>query len=165
METEVISLAILSVSALALFGCGSTASQRSESKSFQQSKASSRVYSSPTVNEAVAVLETFLGALAAGEVERAYKLVAPSSKKNGDPIAYRAKLDFESFIWELRGGILETGRDPDPKFFQYQFGESRWESENCFRIWIHFAGGDNDEAMILRESDTWYVADPVHIIR
>lgn len=106
---------------------------------------------------AVATLERFLAALATEDITSAYELVAPSSKEEGDPIAYRARLDAESFRKELFGVRLE-------KFEKYELGASRWESTDRFRIWARF-GGDNDEAVIVREEGQWYVADPIHIIR
>jgi hypothetical protein len=42
-----------------------------------------------------------LGRLATGRWNEAYELVAPSSKENGDPIAYGAKVDYRSFQKEL----------------------------------------------------------------
>jgi hypothetical protein len=48
------------------------------------------------------VLETFLGALASKNFKVAYGLVAPSSKKHGDPIAYKAPLDYKTFFTEKR---------------------------------------------------------------
>ena len=51
------------------------------------------------------------------------------------------------------------------KFKDYKLGQSRWESPDCFRIWVTFGGSDNDETQIVRENGKWYVADPIHIIR
>ena len=104
------------------------------------------------------MLESFLGYLAQGDYERAYRLVAPSSKKQGDPIAYRARLDYEAFLRELRARSRR-------KFVEYALGNHRWESPSRFRIKVIFPAGDIDEALIVREEKGWYVADPIHIIR
>jgi hypothetical protein len=82
--------------------------------------------------------------------------VAPSSKANGDPIAYHAPLDFESFAKEITSPA---------KFKNYKLGESRWETSSTFRQLINVDGWDNDETMIVCEEGKWYVADPIHIIR
>jgi len=121
----------------------------------------------------LAVLETFLGHLAAGQFDAAYKLVAPSSKENGDPIAYNAALDYASFLKELQPPKLETwGEDTDQptanirdKFKGYELGKSRWEDEKRFRVWVTFQKWDRDEVLIVHEDGSWYIADPIHIIR
>ena len=90
------------------------------------------------------VLETFLGHLAAGELEGAYELVAHSSKRNGDPIAYDAPLDYDSFLKELcppgkapwSGNGCQRTPDIRNKFKDYDLGESRWEDPKRFRAWV-----------------------------
>ena len=121
----------------------------------------------------LAVLETFLGHLAAGQINAAYKLVAPSSKENGDPIAYHAALDYASFLKELQPPKLETwGEGSDQpsgdirdKFKNYETGNSRWETKTRFRVFITCGKSDTDEVLLVYERGQWYVADPVHIIR
>ena len=114
----------------------------------------------------VNVLKAFLTYLAHDQDRRAYELVAPSSREGGDPIAYQAALDFESFVRELAPG--GDGADFDPtfrnKFADYQLGAFRWESPERFRIFLDF-GGDRDEALMVFEKGMWFVADPIHIIR
>lgn len=110
------------------------------------------------------VLKAFMKRMAHGEFEKAYELVAPSSIKNGDPIAYRTPLDFASFRRELEGVGYSDGEIPFPKFANYRVGKQRWETMKIFRIFIHM-GGDNDEVMIVHEQGRWYIADPIHIIR
>jgi hypothetical protein len=111
-----------------------------------------------------AVLKAFMNRMAQGKIEKAYELVAPSSKKNGDPIAYQTPLDLASFRRELEGIGYSDGEFPFPKFANYRVGKQRQQTKDIFRIFIHM-GGDNDEAMIVREQGRWYIADPVHIIR
>lgn len=135
-----------------------------ESRTLNSEPSHRRVWLRPR-DEPIGVVETLLGRLAAGELEAAYGLVAPSSKKKGAPIAYRAKLDYRSFLREVQSQFSDAGEDPYPKFRQYKLGKHRWQTKTCFRIWIHFQGGDNDEAMVVREQGAWYVADPMHIIR
>jgi hypothetical protein len=124
--------------------------------------------------QAIAVLESFLGCLADGDFEGAYALVAPSSKEAGDPIAYNAPLDYESFVKELtppsiktigEGHDEPTNADVRQKFVGYELGVSRWETPTRFRIWVTFQKWDKDEVTLVREGDSWYVADPIHIIR
>jgi len=118
-------------------------------------------------DRAMGVLETFLGALAGRDFKTAYGLVAPSSKKHGDPIAYRASLNYKSFLKELAPHV-EDGTTPSGslrKFTGYALGRRRWESPERFRVFVTFQGGDRDEVLIVRENDRWYVADPIHIIR
>jgi len=116
---------------------------------------------------ALGVLETFLGALASKDFKVAYALVAPSSKKRGDPIAYRARLDYKAFLGELSPHVDD---DTAPsgglrKFMGYELGDRRWESPDRFRVLVTFQGWDNDEVLIVQENGKWYVADPIHIIR
>jgi hypothetical protein len=128
--------------------------------------------------EPVAVLETFLGRLAAKDYSGAYSLVAPSSKKNGDPIAYHIPVDFRSFLAELepfsrplRCGSTESQTLVCPnnlyvrKFARYAMGGYRWENASRFRIVVVLDGWDTDEVLLVREDGRWYVADPIHIIR
>jgi len=103
-------------------------------------------------------LRQFLSALSNSEIKRAYGLVAPSTKEDGDPIANRTHVDQESFHAEVR-------TQPPEKFGAYVFGKRSVENENRVRIFVHFKSGDNDETLIVREGGRWYVADPVHIIR
>lgn len=103
------------------------------------------------------VLRNFLDALAKGEVDEAYALVAPGTKLEGDPIAYGAKVDRETFSNEFEA--QSAG-----KFGDYKVGKQR-EEGNRVRIFIHFKGGDNDETLLVQEEGRWYVADPIHIIR
>jgi hypothetical protein len=129
---------------------------------------------------ALAVLEDFLGNLSVGDFKAAYQFVAPSSIKNGDPIAYKAPLDYESFVKELAPFVKQkTVVQPDgtqvtvvelPKFKNYKTGATRWEGPNRFRVWVTFqekgtGSVDNDEVLLVRENGKWYVADPIHIIR
>ena len=110
--------------------------------------------------EAEGVLREFLGALSEAQVERAYTVIAPSSKAIGDPIA-RAKLDYDSFA-------TEVAESSPVKFTSYQLGERREEWAGRVRIWLHFGragAGDSDETLLLQEGGRWYVADPIHIIR
>jgi hypothetical protein len=104
------------------------------------------------------VLRTFLKALADKDTKAAYEHVAPSTKDGGDPIAYQAKCDFASFANEAKAA-------GHAKFAQYKLGEQKPDGENKVRILLHFAGGDNDETMLIRVGGRWYVADPIHIIR
>lgn len=111
------------------------------------------------------VLHTFMKRLATGQLEKAYVLVAPSSKKNGDPIANRAPLDFASFRREVEAMRNDIADEiPFPKFSGYRTSTQRRPAPDLVRITIHM-GGDNDETMIVRENGRWYVADPLHIIR
>ena len=110
------------------------------------------------------MVEVFLAHLAHGRLEAAYALVAPSSKENGDPIAHKTPLDYKNFVVEMRRYQSDDEQTQLPKFAQYEFGESHYENENIFRIRIDF-GGDRDDALIVKEKGTWYVADPVHISR
>jgi hypothetical protein len=112
----------------------------------------------PADGEAEDVLKRFLFALAEGETQRAYDLVAPTTKESGDPVAYRAKADFRSFAAEAKAQSRE-------KFENYELGRRREEGKDRVRIFVHFTGGDNDETMLVREDGRWYVADPIHIIR
>lgn len=118
--------------------------------------ASREAASHTSQTEPVLALEHFLAALSQGQFEEAYSLVAPSSKANGDPIAYRAPLDFESFVMEIKSPA---------KFERCRYGESKWQSSDCFRQLVNLDGWDNDETMIVLEGGHWYVADPIHIIR
>jgi len=113
----------------------------------------------PTVDaDAQETLESFLSALAGKDPERAYTHVAPDTKKNGDPIAYRAKADYDSFLAEVKGR-------PAAKFGAFKLGKQRTVSKTEVRIVVHFEDGDNDETLIVKDGDRWYVADPIHIIR
>jgi hypothetical protein len=104
------------------------------------------------------VLKTFLKALADQDVKSAHTHVAPETKEKGDPIAYQAKADFNSFETEAKSQAHQ-------KFAKYKLGEQRTDGNDKYRIWIHFDGGDNDEALLVRVKGRWYVADPIHIIR
>lgn len=122
----------------------------------------------------LAVLETFLGHLAGGKFDAAYKLVAPSSKKYGDPNVNNAALDYASFLKELHAPKLK-GSTGDPieqatgdmrgKFKDYELGTWRWDNEKRFRVWVTFDKWDLDEVLIVHEGRSWYIADPIHIIR
>ena len=118
-------------------------------------------------NQAMGVLETFLGALASKDFRTAYELVAPSSKKHGDPIAYNTPLNYKSFLGELSLHVSDdTSADGGlRKFMGYKLGDHRWESPDRFRVLVTFQGWDRDEVLIVREDGKWYVADPIHIIR
>jgi hypothetical protein len=109
-------------------------------------------------NDPVEALRSFLAQLASGNNRGAYTHVAPSTKQAGDPICYRVKVDYENFV-------KESSSHPGAKFAAYRLGKVRLEGDGRFRIWVHFNGGDNDEALLLREGGWWYVADPIHIIR
>lgn len=109
-------------------------------------------------NDPVEALRSFLAHLASGNYAGAYAHVAPSTKQAGDPICYRVKVNYDNFVRE------SSGR-PGAKFAAYRLGKMRREADGRIRIWVHFNGGDNDEALILREGGWWYVADPIHIIR
>ena len=105
-----------------------------------------------------AVLTDFLSALSNDDVNTAYALIAPSTKRLGDPIAYLAPVDREAFA-------TEVAARPPAKFAAYRIGKRRSDGPNRVRLFVHFTNGDNDETLLLREGDRWYVADPVHIIR
>lgn len=107
---------------------------------------------------AEAALRDFLDALAKQETRRAYSLVAPSTREGGDPIAYRAKADYDAFAQEAEG-------QPAAKFAAYDLGKRRDLGPDCVRLFVHFKGGDNDETLLVRVGGIWYVADPIHIIR
>ena len=77
---------------------------------------------------------------------------------NGDPIAYSARSDLEGFSAEA------TTQRP-AKFKEYELGQRRSDGEDKVRIFVHFAGGDTDETLLIRVGGRWYVADPIHIIR
>ncbi len=113
--------------------------------------------------ECIGVLETFLGALAIGNTKTAFELVAPTSKAIGDPIGHRYPLTEETLAENMRTRV--DASQGLAKFWLYRFGASRWESPTRFRLWLHFASGDNDETMIVLENGRWYIADPIHIIR
>jgi len=102
--------------------------------------------------EPIHQLIRFLSYLTHGNDKHAYALVAPSSIAEGDPIAYRAALDWASFPDEL---LLSPNRT---KFDRYHLGEIRWESPNRLRVFVHFDIGDKDEVMLVRESGKWFVA-------
>ena len=108
--------------------------------------------------DAIHQLIRFLSYLRHGDDQLAYSIVAPSSTKNGDPIAYNAALDWSSFKKELSS-------ETRGKFGDYHLGELRWESPKRLRVFVHFAGGDNDETVLVCENGQWFVADPIHIIR
>ena len=84
-----------------------------------------------------AVLKAFMSRMAQGKIEKAYELVAPSSKKNGDPIAYQTPLDLASFRRELEGLGYSDGEFPFPKFANYRVGKQRQQTKAIFRIFIH----------------------------
>ncbi len=107
--------------------------------------------------EPIHQLVRFLSYVTHGNNRHAFDLIAPETKKNGDPIAYDSPVDWKSFLNEL-----PVNRK---KFGQYHLGKIRWESPHCFRIFVHFSGGDNDEVMMVRKDGKWFVADPIHIIR
>jgi hypothetical protein len=109
-------------------------------------------------NDPVEALRSFLAHLASGNHGGAYAHVAPSTKREGDPICYRVKVDYDNFLKEVSGR-------PGAKFAAYRFGKVRQEADGRIRVWVHFNCGDNDEALIVREGGWWYVADPIHIIR
>jgi hypothetical protein len=102
-------------------------------------------------------LRGFLSALAKGEIEGAYALVAPTTKEKGDAIA-GVKVDYDSFAKEAKA-------QPPEKFGTYKLGKRRQEKEDRVRIFLHFKDGDTDETLLVREGKRWYVADPIHIIR
>jgi hypothetical protein len=112
----------------------------------------------PVDARAQGALENFLSALAGKAPERAYSHVAPETKKKGDPIAYGAKADYDSFLAEVKS-------QPAAKFGAFKLGKQRTVSKAEVRIFVHFEGGDNDETLIVKVGDRWYVADPIHIIR
>jgi quercetin dioxygenase-like cupin family protein len=103
-------------------------------------------------------LRQFLSWLSKGETRQAYALVAPSTKEDGDPFVKGKGLDYDSFM-------AEVSRQPPEKFAAYEFGERRMESKDRVRLFVHFKGGDNDETLLVREGERWYVADPIHIVR
>ena len=107
--------------------------------------------------EPIHQLIRFLSYLSHSEDRHAYALIAPSSIRTGDPIAYHAALDWASFSKEL-----DTERQ---KFAKYHLGNLRWESPDRLRVFVHFEGDDNDEVLLIRENAQWRVADPIHIIR
>lgn len=112
----------------------------------------------PAEADAQEVLESFLGALADNDPERAYSHVAPDIKKKGDPTASGTKFDYDSFLAEVQ-------KRPVTKFGAFKFGKRRNVSETEVRIFVHFEDGDNDETLLVKEDGRWFVADPVHIIR
>jgi hypothetical protein len=116
---------------------------------------------------ALGALENFLGVLASKDFKTAYGLVAPSSKKHGDPIAYRAPLGYAAFLKELSPHGEDGASLPDTlqKFIGYELGARRWESPSRLRVLVTFQGWDRDEVLIVREDSKWYIADPIHIIR
>ena len=118
----------------------------------------SRIQAEDCLTAAIHQLIRFLSYLNHGDNQLAYSLVALSSIKNGDPVAYNANLDWESFKKEL----ASVSRS---KFGDYHLGKLRWESLNRLRVFVHFAGGDNDETVLVCENGQWFVADPIHIIR
>src|SRR5262245_15448583 len=85
----------------------------------------------PTNVDAQEALESFLSALAANDPKRAYEYVAPETKKKGDPIAYRAKVDYDSFVTEVDG-------QPAKKFGAFKLGKQRADGKDTWRIWVHF---------------------------
>ena len=103
-------------------------------------------------------LESFLKALADQEPKRAYSLVASDTKTKGDPIASGTQVDYDSFLTEVQGR-------PATKFGAYSLGQQRIVSDAEVRITVHFEDGDNDETLIVKVGNQWYVADPIHIIR
>lgn len=117
----------------------------------------------PDVTKPIAALRSFLRFLAAEKVDKAYKLVAPSSRKNGDAVVTGVPLDFASFRREF-GKVQSTAR-----FQEYRLGKRRWENPKRLRVWVTLIGPglsrDNDEAVMVLENGRWYVADPIHIIR
>jgi hypothetical protein len=116
---------------------------------------------------ALGALESFLGALASKDFKTAYGLVAPRSKKHGDPIAYRAPLGYAAFLKELSPHGKDDASPPDTlqKFTGYELGARRWESPIRLRVLVTFQGWDRDDVLIVREDSKWYIADPIHIIR
>src|SRR5262245_12852145 len=112
----------------------------------------------PADADAQKALENFLSALAGKDPERAYSHVAPDTKQKGDPIAYGAKADYDSFLAEVKSR-------PAAKFGAFKFGKQRTVGKTEVRIVVHFEDGDTDEAHIVKVGDRWYVADPIHIIR
>ena len=124
----------------------------------QQVNDDGRIAARPA-SDPITTLRAFLNHLAQGQDQSAYALVAPSSKELGDPIAYRAKLDFKSFRNEL------ADSDNRGKFARYKISEAHWESESQARVFVTLGGWDNDETLIVSENGHWYVADPIHIIR
>ena len=112
----------------------------------------------PADADAQEALESFLSALAGKDPERAYSHVAPDTKKKGDPIAYSAKADYDSFLAEVKSR-------PAAKFGAFKFGKQRTVGKAEVRIFVHFKDGDTDETLIVKVGEQWYVADPIHIIR
>jgi hypothetical protein len=117
-----------------------------------------RAEDNPPEVQAEEALQNFLSALARKDPKEAYTYVAPDTKKNGDPIAYKAKADYDSFLAEVK-------KRPATKFGAFKFGKKRAEGKDTWRIFVHFDDGDNDETLIVKVGDQWFVADPIHIIR
>lgn len=113
----------------------------------------------PPEAQAEQALLDFLSALAAKDPKRAYEHVAPDTKKKGEAnFTPRIPLDYKTFVDEVNGR-------PAAKFGAFKFGKKRADGKDTWRIWVHFDDGDNDETLIVKVGDRWYVADPIHIIR
>lgn len=116
--------------------------------------------------KAIKSLRVFLSLLAEGSYSRAYSLIAPRSKRAGDPVAYHAPLSYESFVAELTlypSTHLAVRRNR--KFREYELALSRWESPTRLLIGLNFYAGDRDEAVMVCERGRWFVVNPLHIIR
>lgn len=107
----------------------------------------------------LATLREFLKYLAAGNDEAAYELIAPSTKKNGDPIVREGALDMNTFLAELPD--LEDRR----KFAINEVVGAREDPNGRIHITIVQDGWDTDETLLANEGGGWFVADPIHIIR
>ena len=104
-------------------------------------------------------LNDFISAVITQDYELAYSLVAPSSKRDGDPIAYNADLDFDSFCMEI------DRISASEKFQVHRIGATRVESSERVRIKVVFQESDRDESLLIREEGRWFLADPIHLIR
>src|SRR5262245_59610227 len=77
----------------------------------------------PANADAEEALQSFLSALAAKDPERAYTHVAPGTKKNGDPIAGGMKLDYDTFLNEVKAR-------PAAKFGAFKIGKQRADGKD-----------------------------------
>lgn len=125
---------------------------------------------------ALGCLKQFLSLAAADKAEKAYALILSDSKQLGDPTAYRAKLDFESFVRELGALKPQRGSDQDGeksaliedqrhKFTDFEIKSVKRTTVGEFEISISFGGWDNDVARIIKGGDDYDLVNPIHLIR
>ena len=106
----------------------------------------------------VAILKAFLHCLEKGKTEKAHSLLVPVAVENVAPVVVKAPLDFKRLAEEL-------DRVPHTKFGDYELGEAKFETPNRCRVKVVFGNGDSDQAVLVRENQWWYLANPVHLIR